>query len=192
MYFRAQLTADTHFDLSNKEPLTFRLTTPRDVSVVVRQDDSRGNVQITYEESVNSETDGLLLHWETKKWPEDENGRKALAAIFDRHRQLAYDTANHVLQVLRWRSGDITQIQELSQPALTYSRDGETWVSFPPPTPIGLPRPRIMREWNADTIVDETTSKINDGINLPVACELLQEAWNLIESAPRSAVVMGA
>jgi hypothetical protein len=191
MYFRALLTADTNFDLSTKEPLIFQLTTPRDISAEIRQDDSSGNVLITYEEPVDSETDQLLLHWETKKWPEDENAKKALAGLFDRHRQLTYDTANHILQTLRWRTGDVVQNDELSQPALSYSRDGGTWVSFPPPKPIGLPRPRIARKWNTDELVSETVAIINNGSRLPIAIELLEEAYKLSESAPRSAAVLG-
>ena len=140
--------------------------------------------------TTSSQATALLSHWRANKWPSDKQDSEALACIFDWHRDFAFNAANQALQTLRWRSGDFRANQSLSLPSICFSLNGEDWDWFAPPKPAGIPRPRIVREWNSSEIIDDVQTQLNEKKSWPIAFELFQEASDLREDAPRSAVVL--
>lgn len=156
-----------------------------------RQTDStKPALVLLFEMAVSPNLTEHIEEFDRKKgWPEEADARAQLSDFFESTAEYATDMATTVLQTLRWRCGEICT-EPIRSRGMLWSKDSDDWRHFPPSKPraIGV---RILNEWKSEGIIPEVCELIEQGKRWPVAMEMWQEAWNMLPTARRSAVVLG-
>jgi hypothetical protein len=131
-----------------------------------------------------------MTEWLTSL-PDEAALPKELSQSFAEQSRAARQAAERVIRIILWVSG---QTEEM-KPTRSYrptqiSVDGHSWRKIEAGFVTSITFGRASRQFNA-TVFGEAQQLLSSGTEEPLSNVLLTEAWSLVATSPRSALVLG-
>jgi hypothetical protein len=183
------------------EVLEFRYTSPAPIVVSIKARDRQGGhlsglfavctatTTIEIARTLKEEIDGVI---EGDRLSATKIKPDALKFIDDILLNLLSPCLRSTIIILNWTHGLDSLPDPFGTSSGSYSEDGERWFGISLARSIGLDLSSATHTIYARNIrVDDVRSKVEAGAEEPLGRQLFREAWSLMGTNPRSALVIG-